>query len=322
MERGEHRQLQEELARPAAVLAQRFVQRWDVYSKQLEDGRYVCIHEQLSVNHLYAHLRGEITLGTYLLNPENDVRFVVLDHDGEDGWSYLLKCSAQLAQDGIPAYLERSRRGGHLWLFFEHPVAGSKARAFAQALVEKHHFEGFEIYPKQDQADQGLGSLIRLPFGVHRLTGRRYGFFGSDGEPLGSTLREQIDALQRPQFLSEALLKQSTSISSPREPKARPKRLRGPTGPLSEKLKARVTVMEFVGQYVDLRPNEGGALGLCPFHDDQHPSFGVNEKGNYWHCFAGCGGGSIIDFWALWRKKNGLDPSFVATITDMAEMLF
>jgi DNA primase len=80
--------------------------------------------------------------------------------------------------------------------------------------------------------------------------------------------------------------------------------------------------MEFVGRYVNLRPNEGGALGLCPFHDDQHPSFGVNEKGNYWHCFAGCGGGSIIDFWSLWRKKNGLDPSFVATITDMAELLF
>ena len=68
-------------------------------------------------------------------------------------------------------------------------------------------FEGFEIYPKQDEAGEGLGSLIRLPFGVHRLTGRRYGFFGGDGEPLGSTLREQIDALQRPQFVSEALLK-------------------------------------------------------------------------------------------------------------------
>jgi hypothetical protein len=52
----------------------------------------------------------------------------------------------------------------------------------------------------------------------------------------------------------------------------------------------------------------------------RHPSFGVNEKENYWHC-ADCGGGSIIDFWSLWRKKQGLDPSFVPTVTELAGML-
>jgi len=321
MERGEQRP-QEELARPAAVLAQRFIQRWDVRSEQLEDGRYVCIREPLTVNHLYSHLRGEITLGTYVLNQESKVRFVVLDHDGEDGWGYLLKCGSRIAQDGIPAYLEKSRRGGHVWIFFDEPIAGLKARGFAQAMVQKHRFEQFEIYPKQDDAGQGLGSLIRLPFGVHRLTGRRYGFFASEGEPLGKTLREQMDALQNPQFISEPFLKKYTNISSPREQKARPRRLSKPTDYLSEKLKSRMTVLEFVGRYVDLSPNKSGAIGRCPFHDDQHPSFGVNEEGNYWHCFAGCGGGSIIDFWALWRKKNGLDPSFVATVSDLAEMLF
>ena len=92
----------------------------------LRMGRYVCIHEQLNVGHLYAHLRGEITLGTYLLNREDKVRFVVLDHDAEDSWSYLLKCGARLAEDGIPAYLEKSRRGGHIWIFFKDPIAGSR----------------------------------------------------------------------------------------------------------------------------------------------------------------------------------------------------
>lgn len=322
MERGEHRLPEEELARPAAVLAQRFIQRWDVHAKQLEDGRYVCVREPLNVSHLYAHLRGEITLGTYLLNPQSKVRFVVLDHDAENGWSYLLSCGGQLAEDGIPAYLEKSRRGGHLWLFFEKPIAGSRARSFAQALAEKHRFEGFEIYPKQDEAGTGLGSLIRLPFGVHRLTGRRYSFFASDGVPLGRTLREQLYALQRPKFVPEPALTAHKKSSSPKPEKAPPKRSGAPTEHISDRLKARVTALEFIRQYVDLKPNEGGAIGLCPFHDDQHPSFGVNEKGNYWHCFAGCGGGSIIDFWSLWRKKKGQDPSFAATITELADMLF
>jgi len=53
-----------------------------------------------------------------------------------------------------------------------------------------------------------------------------------------------------------------------------------------------VTVLEFVGRYVDLKPTKNGALGRCPFHHDDHnASFDVNAGSNYWHCFAGCGGG-------------------------------
>ena len=87
-------------------------------------------------------------------------------------------------------------------------------------------------------------------------------------------------------------------------------------GTVSEKIKASVTVLEFVSQYVDLKPTASGAIGLCPFHDDHHPSFGVNEAGNYWHCFAGCGGGSVID---LWTKLRGCD--FTTAVRELAEML-
>ena len=117
MERGEHSP-EDELARPSVVLAQRFIQRWDVYAKQLEDGSYVCLHEQLNVGHLYSHLRGDITSGAYLLNQESKVRFVVLDNDSDTGWKYLISCGSKLANADIPTYLEKSRRGGHLWIFF------------------------------------------------------------------------------------------------------------------------------------------------------------------------------------------------------------
>jgi hypothetical protein len=322
MERGNHWLPEEELARPAAVLAQRFIQRWDVYPQQLDDGRYICLHEQLNVSHLYAHLRGEITLGAYLLNQESKVRFIVLDNDSDTGWKYLITCGRKLANADIPSYLEKSRRGGHLWIFFEIPTEGGTVRKFAQGLIKKYHLKDFELYPKQDVVGNGLGSLIRLPFGVHRRTGRRYGFFGSNGEPLGRSLREQLYALQRPHSVSETVLEPYKAISSPSALKALPNRLGESTGHVSERLKSRVTVLEFISQYVDLKPTESGAVGLCPFHDDQHPSFGVNDKENYWHCFAGCGGGSIIDFWSLWRKKKELDPSFTATISELAEMLF
>jgi DNA primase len=55
---------------------------------------------------------------------------------------------------------------------------------------------------------------------------------------------------------------------------------------------------------------------LCPFHNDQHPSLGVNAEKNYWYCFAGCGGGSVIDFWMKWR---GCD--FKTAVTELAGMV-
>lgn len=48
----------EALARPALLLARRFITRWDLYARQLDDGRYVCLHEPLTPSHLFAHLRG------------------------------------------------------------------------------------------------------------------------------------------------------------------------------------------------------------------------------------------------------------------------
>jgi DNA primase len=87
---------------------------------------------------------------------------------------------------------------------------------------------------------------------------------------------------------------------------------------LSARIKAAISVEEFVGQYVEL---DSQLRSHCPFHDDQHKSFSVNTKGGYWHCFLGCGGGSIIDFYRHLREKNGQDGSFVVTITELAQML-
>ena len=41
------------------------------------------------------------------------------------------------------------------------------------------------------------------------------------------------------------------------------------------------------------RTDEENASCLCPFHDDRRPSFSVNLTNGLWHCFAGCGGGTL-----------------------------
>jgi len=319
---------QEADPRPLETLAERvtgtFLQRRDLYPRQLDDGSYVCIRRPLQLGHVLAHLRGELTLGAYLLDSESRARFVVLDADEDTGWSKLVETAKHLAEEDIPTYLETSRRGGHLWMFFAQPVAGDQARRFGRGIAATHHLEGIELYPKQDRLASGPGSLIRLPFGVHRRTGRRYGFVHPDGSPLAATISQQISLLTYPTHVPEDRFEayQSAAIRQGEHTRAHsagllPKRFFGTSeaasGPLSERIKASIGVREFVSNYVALSPT---GVGLCPFHDDHNPSFAVSDEGNYWHCFS-CGiGGSVIDFWMQWRKCD-----FTTAIHELAAML-
>ena len=46
-------------------------------------------------------------------------------------------------------------------------------------------------------------------------------------------------------------------------------------------------------------------LGLCPFHDDHHPSLSVNHEKGLWHCF-GCGkGGDTTSFLDQAQRGTG-----------------
>ena len=47
---------------------------------------------------------------------------------------------------------------------------------------------------------------------------------------------------------------------------------------------------------VELRPAGKELVGLCPFHDDRHPSFSVNPQKEKWHCFGCQAGGDVITF--------------------------
>jgi hypothetical protein len=219
----------------------------------------------------------------------------------------------RLAGEGVRGYMERSRRGGHLWLFFAEPVSGGLARAFGRGIQAAFDLEDVELYPKQEVLRDGPGSLIRLPFGIHRRSGRRYGFITPTGAALAPTVRQQLAALKNPETVSEAAFSAYQSRVDGRfEPKPMVVTL-ATAETVSGRIKQSVSVLEFVSQFVDLSAK---GVGKCPFHADEHESFAVNDRGNYWHCFAGCGGGSAIDFW---MKRQGCD--FTTAVTELAKML-
>ena len=98
--------------------ARLFVSRRDDYALQRETGRYVRVGAPVSAAALSRHLSGIQTMGTYVIDEGGLCRFAVYDADTPDGLSMLAEVQARLAADGVPSYLECSRRGEHLWVLF------------------------------------------------------------------------------------------------------------------------------------------------------------------------------------------------------------
>ena len=271
------------------ILADKFIQRWDVRAQQLDNGSYFCIREPLTRDHLRQHIRGRITLGAYILNEKGHARYMVFDADNDVEYHRLFSMANRLAVEQIPSYMESSRRGGHLWFFFERAISGEAALRFGQGLSIRFDLDS-EIYPKTVTDD--VGSLIRLPFGVHRRSGERYPIVNiEDGLPIAPSVRQQLVKLRDAQKVKLGDIRRHMEIAPLRE--------------RYQETDDNSDVFAYVSQFVELKPTKSGGVGHCPFHDDEHASFSVNRSGNYWHCFAGCGGGKVEQFKRKWDSIMG-----------------
>ena len=68
-------------------------------------------------------------------------------------------------------------------------------------------------------------------------------------------------------------------------------------------IKARLDILEVVGQRVQLQRSGRSYKGNCPFHQERTPSFHVFPDRQSWRCFGACAtGGSAIDF--VMRTEN------------------
>ena len=82
-----------------------------------------------------------------------------------------------------------------------------------------------------------------------------------------------------------------------------------------EQIKARISPSVLISRYLQLKNKGNGEfLGLCPFHQENTPSFTVSDKKGFYHCF-GCGAhGTAIGFM---MEYQGLD--FVESIHELAK---
>lgn len=300
----------------AQQLADLFIGRQSDYALQTADGRYRRIGFPVNLAVIQKHLNGLCTMGTYLIDEQGNCFFATFDADQENGLEMLAQLQRTLASDGILAYLEESRRGGHLWVFFDTPAPAWAVRKWLLPYCP----DGVEFYPKQDEA-AGVGSLIRVPLGVHQRTGQRYPFVvRKQGKltPVASNVADMLVGLAHvrratvPQALFTAYRRVDRGQVSTHTSKAIPSPIHS--------LSITPTIADWcvtqepfstIGRYVTL---DSRGMGCCPFGEhhsdgrDTHPSFRVFEPkrrgGNCWCCYTGGISGDVFNFFQLYHKLS------------------
>ena len=66
---------------------------------------------------------------------------------------------------------------------------------------------------------------------------------------------------------------------------------------VTEQVKESVDIVDLISEYVDLEKRGSNYLGLCPFHNENTPSFNVNREKGFYYCFGCQASGSVIDFY-------------------------
>jgi hypothetical protein len=250
---------------------------------------------ELNEDIIRRHLQGEITIGLYAINPDNQCcKWVAIDADYKHALEDLLKLQYRLGQDGVQPALEMSRRGGHLWIFLETPLLARDCRIYIHDVALRLGVpvkgsglrEGIEVFPKHDViAPGGFGNAIRGPLGIHRGASRRFWFYGAD-----YTVEAQIAYLTRLRKLTEPELQ--IFIAEKERPKDSPKERSTASGLRGRTARPEFRILEHVGPVRKVGRNYVTRCPSCAEagHDRSGDNLAILiEDPRFYQCWAGCG---------------------------------
>lgn len=125
-----------------------------------------CIRKPLNDETFNRHLNGEELVGVYPLVPiSNEYRCVWgcsdIDIDDLDAARNL---ETAFAMKGIKAWVEKTRKGYHIWVFSTKSVTAPVMRRAFLAAHQVIDYPPTEVNPKQENPNGGFGNYVRLPY--------------------------------------------------------------------------------------------------------------------------------------------------------------
>jgi hypothetical protein len=167
----------------ALVYVHTFAARTDVYSVWTPDG-WRPRRKPLTPEIVIAGLTGKgPAISGFMIAPPGLSHVLAFDFDTHDGFEQGMILGRTMSAQGLPAYVETSRRGAHLWCVLDDVLDAAIIRKAARALLatvllptDDPHIE---IRPGSDTvATDGLGHALRMPTMPHPKTGQRGQMYG------------------------------------------------------------------------------------------------------------------------------------------------
>lgn len=194
-----------------------FSGREDCFARQWTDKKadkqgYVPVRKVFGPAELEEHLGGRKTYGIYLMQSDGRIKTAVIDADLQKKYrgikispdvrnrirreaGYLISRIKEISNTagGHPLVEVSGGKGYHMWYFFDPPASAGPVRGALQRLVQMLAPDlstfHLEVFPKQGRlSGKGLGNLVKLPLGIHRLTGNRSFFLECADRSLGAQL--------------------------------------------------------------------------------------------------------------------------------------
>jgi hypothetical protein len=269
-----------ELETAAEIYAATFAGSLDAYStfSKTQD-HWVAVREPLTPQVVLRAFETNIPISGYVLGQDDKTHVAALDIDRDDGWALGVRFAKQLVKSGGIAYIERSRRGSHVWSILKERLPGIAVRRALKALIMEADLPvdpKIELRPGSDRlgiasADEPpkLGHCIRLATMPHHRTGIRSALIdASSGEKLPGKLCELVTAIELTDpsvFIEAAQRAPLPPISPP------PFDLRYRFG-VPEGQESASEILRVSWGVANARP---GKAVKCPAHPDQHPSLSI-----------------------------------------------
>lgn len=292
-------------ASAAALYASTFAGRTDAYA--LWNGKFwEAIRRPLTADTVITAFRSNIPISGYILNDQSRSHLAVLDFDRDDGFELGMRVLRRMSELSGMAYIERSRRGCHIWIVMSEVRPGILIRRALRQLMDEagiplcpggqrcpectppanantgwrpptgpHRDPRLEMRPGADYLpvpDEGsppsLGHCIRMATMPHQKTGQRYVLVSSEGEKLPEKLADMMLNID----WCDVEIMQGLAVRGP-EPRLGPPPtdLRYPFGrPINDESASEI--LRDLWGMADAAP---GRLIVCKAHDDKRPSLSI-----------------------------------------------